>query len=85
MSDDSIYMTALERNLYNADGTVKPHYRKSLKEKGRTDAEIAQYERFMKDEIETNKLFDYRPEARRTNLKDRAIARAGLDVEELLS
>ncbi len=82
-TDDSIYMSVLDRNFHNGDGTIKLDYRKYLKEKGITDAEIARRERYMKEEIEDNKLFDYRPGARRT--KDRVIASSGLDVEELLS
>lgn len=84
MSGD-LFMSILEQNQYRPDGTVRPHFRKYLKEQGRTDAEIAEYERLMKEEIEDRKLWAPTPQERRSSLRDKAIARAGLDVEELLS
>jgi hypothetical protein len=55
-----------------------------LKKQGRTDEEIAQREARMKRTIENRKRFTQgNPVV--SSLKDRVIARMGLDVEELLS
>jgi hypothetical protein len=81
MEAGAIFESMLEKNLYKADGTVRPHFREFLKKQGRTDEEIAQRESRIKREIANRKL--YAPVG--SSLRDKIIARAGLDVEELLS
>lgn len=84
MEAGAIFESILERSLYEADGTLKADFREFLRKQGRTEQEIAQHERYMKQEMATRKLFAQgNPVV--LSLKERAIARAGLDVEELLS
>ena len=84
MEAGAIFESILEKSLYEMDGALKPHFREFLRKEGRSEAEIAQHERYMKQEIETRKLFSQgNPVV--LSPKERAIARAGLDVEELLS
>ena len=82
---DSNYLNLREQGLYKADGAVTINYRESLKNQGISDGEIANFERLMKEEINSRRLFARSIEFTKTNLKERAIARANLDVEELLS
>jgi hypothetical protein len=84
MEAGAIFESILEKSLYELDGTVKPHFREFLKKEGSSSEEIAEFERQMKQEIETRKLFAQgNPVV--LSPRERAIARAGLDVEELLS
>jgi hypothetical protein len=84
MEAGAIFESILEKSLYESDGTVKAHFREFLRKEGSSSEEIAEFERQMKQEIETRKLFAQgNPVV--LSPKERAIARAGLDVEELLS
>jgi hypothetical protein len=84
MEAGAIFESILEKSLYEPDGALKPDFREFLRKEGRSEEEIAQHERYMKQEIETRKLFAQgNPVV--LSLRERAIARAGLDVEELLS
>jgi hypothetical protein len=84
MEAGAIFESLLEKNLYKADGTVKPHFRDFLLKQGRTEEEIAQFESQKRREIADRKL--YAPVGSEgSSLRDKIIARAGLDVEELLS
>ena len=84
MEAGAIFESILEKSLYEADGTIKPHFREFLRKQGRASEEIARREARKKQEIETRKLF---AQGNRVilSLRERALARAGLDVEELLS
>ncbi len=84
MEAGAIFESILEKSLYEADGTIKPHFREFLRKQGRASEEIARREARKKQEIEQRKLF---AQGNRVILspKERALARAGLDVEELLS
>jgi hypothetical protein len=81
MEAGAIFESILEKNLYEPDGTLKPHFREFLRKQGRTEEEIAQHERYTQQEIEERKLWG--PSG--STLKEKIIARAGLDTEELLS
>jgi hypothetical protein len=84
MEAGAIFESILEKSLYELDGTLKPDFRDFLRKQGRSSEEIAQHERYMKQEIEERKLFAQgNPVV--SSLRERIIARAGLDVEELLS
>ena len=84
MEAGAIFDSILETSLYETDGTVKPHFREFLKKQGKSEAEIARREARKKQEIEDRKLFAQgNPVV--LSPKERAIARAGLDIEELLS
>jgi hypothetical protein len=74
----------LERSLYEADGTIKPHFRDFLRKQGRSEAEIAQFQQQKKQEMETRRLFAGGNPVK-LSLSQKAIARSGLEVEELLS
>jgi hypothetical protein len=83
MEAGAIFESILEKNLYEPDGTIKPHFRDFLRKQGRTSEEIARREARKKQEIEERKLFAQgNPVV--SSLRERVIARAGLDVEELL-
>jgi hypothetical protein len=84
MEAGEIFESILEKSLYESDGTIKPHFRDFLRKQGRTSEEIARHEARKKQEIEERKLFA-QGKSVVLNLRERAIARAGLDVEELLS
>ncbi|MGH2416483.1 MAG: hypothetical protein ACRDEA_22875, partial [Microcystaceae cyanobacterium] len=63
---------------------IKPHFREFLRKKGISEREIANREARKKEDLETRKLFAQgNPVV--LSPKERAIARAGLEVEELLS
>jgi hypothetical protein len=84
MEAGEIFESILEKSLYEPDGTIKPHFRDFLRKQGSSPEEIAEFERQMKREIEERKLFAQgNPVV--SSLRERVIARAGLDVEELLS
>ena len=84
MEAGTIFESILEKSLYESDGTVKPHFREFLIKQGRSEEEIARREARKKQEIEDRKLFAQgNPVV--LSPRERAIARAGLDVEELLS
>ena len=83
MEAGAIFESILEKNLYEPDGTLKPHFRDFLKKQGRSAEEIAQHERYTKREFENRKLFAQgNPVV--LSPQERAIARSGLEVEELL-
>ncbi|WP_013321081.1 hypothetical protein [Gloeothece verrucosa] len=84
MKAGAIFESILERSLYEPDGTIKPHFREFLRKQGSSPEEIAEYERQKKEEIEDRKLFAPRNRPG-SSLRDKIIARAGLDTEELLS
>ncbi|MDV3001144.1 MAG: hypothetical protein N5P05_002750 [Chroococcopsis gigantea SAG 12.99] len=84
MRAGKIFESMLEKRFYESDGTMRPEFRDSLIKKGYTEKEIELFERHKKYEIETRKLIA-RANAYRQTPRDRAIARAGLDTEELLS
>jgi hypothetical protein len=84
MEAGEIFESILEKSLYEPDGTIKPHFRDFLRKQGRTSEEIARHEARKKQEIEERKLFA-QGKSVVLSLRERAIARAGLDVEELLS
>jgi hypothetical protein len=81
MEAGAIFESLLEQSLYEPDGTIKPSFRASLRKRGRSEEEIAQYERRKKQEIEDRKLWA----SEGSTLKEKVIARRGLDTEELLS
>ena len=84
MEAGAIFESMLEKNLYEVDGKIKPHFREFLIKEGRTAEQIDYHERYTKREIADRKL--YAPVASEgSSLRDKIIARAGLDVEELLS
>jgi hypothetical protein len=84
MEAGAIFESMLEKDLYKPDGTVRPHFREFLIKQGTTKEEIAQFESQKRREIEDRKRFTQgNPVV--SSLKDRVIARIGLDVEELLS
>ncbi|MEG3437855.1 hypothetical protein V0288_12075 [Pannus brasiliensis CCIBt3594] len=84
MKAGKIFQSLLERDHYEPDGKMKPVLRDRLKERGYSEEEIANIEKRKKEEIEDRKRFAPR-NGRGSSLRDRAIARSGLDVEELLS
>jgi hypothetical protein len=57
MEAGAIFDSILEKSLYEADGTVKPHFREFLIKQGRSEEEIARREARKKQEIEDRKLF----------------------------
>ena len=81
MEAGAIFESILEQSLYEPDGTIKPSFRASLRSRGRTEEEISLFEKQKKQEIEERKLWD----SGSSNLKEKIIAREGLDTEELLS
>jgi hypothetical protein len=81
MEAGAIFESILEQNLYEPDGRVKADFREFLRQAGRSEEEIAQYEQRKRQEIEERKLWD----SGSSNLKEKIIAREGLDTEELLS
>ena len=81
MEAGAIFESILEQNLYEPDGRVKADFREFLRQAGRSEEEIAQYEQRKRQEIEERKLWD----SGSSTLKEKIIAREGLDTEELLS
>lgn len=84
MEAGAIFESNLERSLYEADGTIKPHFRDFLKKQGRSEAEIEQFQQQKKQEMETRMLFA-QGNSVKLSPSQRVIARSGLEVEELLS
>ncbi|MDV3002853.1 MAG: hypothetical protein N5P05_004508 (plasmid) [Chroococcopsis gigantea SAG 12.99] len=84
MRAGKIFESLLEKDLYEEDGTVKPDYREYLEKNGCSEEDIQKFERYQKHEIEMRKLIA-RANVYPQTPRDRAIARAGLDTEELLS
>ncbi len=84
MEAGAIFELMIEKDLYEQDGTLKSDFREFLKKEGRSPEEIAQHEQYMKREIEDRTRFTQgNPVV--SSVQERIIARAGLDVEELLS
>ena len=81
MEAGAIFESILEQSLYEPDGTIKPSFRASLRSRGRTEEEISLFEKQKKQEIEERKLW----ESGGSTLKEKIIAREGLNTEELLS
>jgi hypothetical protein len=81
MEAGAIFESILEQSLYEPDGRVKPDFREYLLKAGRSEEEIAQYEQRKRREIEERKLWN----SGGSTLREKMIAREGLDTEELLS
>jgi len=81
MEAGAIFESILEQNLYEPDGRVKADFREFLRQAGRSEEEIAQYEQRKRQELEERKLWN----SDGSTLREKLIARAGLDTEALLS
>ncbi|WP_245927779.1 hypothetical protein [Aphanothece hegewaldii] len=84
MEAGTIFESVLERSLYEADGTIKPHFRDFLRKQGYCETQIEQFQRQKKQEMETRMLFAQGNPVK-LSPSQRAIARSGLEVEERLS
>jgi hypothetical protein len=84
METGEIFESILERSLYKPDGTIKRHFRDFLVDRGKSELEIAQFEAQKKLEIEERKLFVSENHGV-FSWREPAIARSGLELEELLS